>query len=142
LQSGVVRNRIVNSSLETALKSNPSPIFSKSYVSRIKTGNFEDNMKDIGACDWIIEVVVERLDIIKAVFDQVEEHRKPGSLITSNSSGISSHVMAVGRTDDYKAHFCGTHFFNPPRYLALLEILPTADMRSDVVDFLTYFGDI
>ncbi|TYP95976.1 3-hydroxyacyl-CoA dehydrogenase [Sphingobacterium allocomposti] len=141
LQSGVVRNRIVNSSLETALKSNPSPIFSKSYVSRIKTGNFEDNMKDIGACDWIIEVVVERLDIKKAVFDQVEEHRKPGSLITSNTSGIPIHLMAAGRTDDFKAHFCGTHFFNPPRYLELLEIIPTADTRTDVVDFLTYFGD-
>ncbi len=141
LQSAVVRNRIVNTSLETALKTNPSPIYSKSYVSRIATGNFDDNMKDIAACDWVIEVVVERLDIKKAVFDQVEKYRKAGTLITSNTSGIPIHLMAEGRSEDFKAHFCGTHFFNPPRYLELFELIPTADTKAEVIDFLTHFGD-
>ncbi|MFD2967398.1 3-hydroxyacyl-CoA dehydrogenase/enoyl-CoA hydratase family protein [Sphingobacterium bambusae] len=141
LQSALVRNRIVNTSLETALKTNPSPIYSKSYISRIATGNFEDNMKDIAACDWVIEVVVERLDIKKTVFDQVEQYRKAGTLITSNTSGIPIHLMAEGRSEDFKAHFCGTHFFNPPRYLELFELIPTAETKAEVIDFLTHFGD-
>ena len=141
LDSQVVRNRVVNSALETALKSNPSPVFSKKVVSRITTGNFEDNMKDIASCDWTIEVVVERLDIKKEVYDQVEKYRKPGTLITSNTSGIPIHLMAEGRGEDFKAHFCGTHFFNPPRYLRLLEVIPTADTSPDIVDFLMHYGD-
>lgn len=141
LEHPAVRNRIVNSSLETALKTNPSPIYSKSYISRVKTGNFEDNMKDIAQYDWVIEVVVERLDIKKSVFEQVEQYRKPGTLITSNTSGIPIHLMTEGRSDDFKAHFCGTHFFNPPRYLELLEIIPTPATKPEVIDFLVYFGD-
>lgn len=141
LESKVVRNRIVNSSLETAIKSNPAPLFSKSYAKRIQTGNFEDDMSKIAQVDWVIEVVVERLDIKKTVFDQVEQYRKEGTLITSNTSGIPIHMMTEGRSDDFKAHFCGTHFFNPPRYLQLLEIIPTADTKQDVVDFLMHFGD-
>lgn len=136
-----VRNRIVNQSLETAIRSNPSPIYSKSYVSRIKTGNFDDNLKDIADVDWIIEVVVERLDIKKSVFDRVEQFRKPGTLITSNTSGIPIHLMLEGRSEDFGAHFCGTHFFNPPRYLQLLEIIPSPQTKPEVVDFLLYFGD-
>ena len=111
------RNKIVNDALTAAIKSNPSPVYTKDVVKKITTGNFEDNMKDIANCDWVIEVVVERLDIKKIVFDQVEQHRKPGTLITSNTSGIPIHMMAEGRSDDFKKHFCGTHFFNPPRYL-------------------------
>ncbi|SMG46612.1 3-hydroxyacyl-CoA dehydrogenase/enoyl-CoA hydratase family protein [Sphingobacterium psychroaquaticum] len=141
LEHPAVRNRIVNSSLETALKTNPSPIYSKSYISRVKTGNFDDNMKDIAQYDWVIEVVVERLDIKKSVFEQVEQYRKPGTLITSNTSGIPIHLMTEGRSDDFKAHFCGTHFFNPPRYLELLEIIPTPATKPEVVDFLVHFGD-
>ncbi|MBD1427495.1 3-hydroxyacyl-CoA dehydrogenase/enoyl-CoA hydratase family protein [Sphingobacterium arenae] len=141
LESPVVRNRIVNNSLDTALKTNPSPIYSKHYVKRIHTGNFEDDMPAIATCDWVIEVVVERLDIKKTVFEQVEEHRKTGTLITSNTSGIPIHLMTEGRSDDFKAHFCGTHFFNPPRYLELLEIIPTADTEPEVIDFLLHFGD-
>ncbi len=136
-----VRNRIVNLSLETALKTNPSPIYSKSYVSRIKTGNFDDNMKDIASCDWVIEVVVERLEIKKSVFEQVEQFRKPGTLITSNTSGIPIHMMTEGRSEDFKEHFCGTHFFNPPRYLELLEVIPTNHTKGEVIDFLIHFGD-
>lgn len=141
LESPVVRNRIVNNSLDTALKTNPSPIYSKHDVKRIHTGNFEDDMPAIATCDWVIEVVVERLDIKKTVFEQVEEHRKTGTLITSNTSGIPIHLMTEGRSDDFKAHFCGTHFFNPPRYLELLEIIPTADTEPEVIDFLLHFGD-
>ncbi len=120
-----VRNKIVNDALQAAIKSNPSPVFTKDIAKRISTGNFDDNMKDIASYDWIIEVVVERLDIKQKIFEQVEKYRKPGTLITSNTSGIPIHLMAEGRTDDFKKHFCGTHFFNPPRYLRLLEIIPT-----------------
>jgi len=141
LESAAVRNRIVNDALTFASKSNPSPLYNKSVLNRIKTGNFEDNMKDIATCDWTIEVVVENLDIKKKVYDQVEKHRKPGTLITSNTSGIPIHMMAEGRSDDFKKHFCGTHFFNPPRYLRLLEIIPTPSTDPEVVDFLMHYGD-
>ncbi|MDA9555577.1 3-hydroxyacyl-CoA dehydrogenase NAD-binding domain-containing protein [Pelobium sp.] len=137
----IVRNRIVNDALTFAAKSNPSPVFNSAVLSRIKTGNFEDNMKEIATCDWTIEVVVENLDIKKKVYDQVEQFRKPGTLITSNTSGIPIHMMAEGRCDDFKKHFCGTHFFNPPRYLRLLEIIPTAHTDSEIIDFLMHYGD-
>jgi 3-hydroxyacyl-CoA dehydrogenase len=141
LENPKVRNRIVNDALESALKSNPSPIFSKAYASRITTGNFEDDFAKIKDCDWIVEVVVERLDIKKIIFDKVEQHRKPGSLVSSNTSGIPIHLMAAGRSDDFRKHFLGTHFFNPPRYLQLLEIIPTPDTDPEVVNFFMDFGD-
>jgi 3-hydroxyacyl-CoA dehydrogenase len=134
------KNRIVNESLEFAVKSNPSPIYRKSFASRIKTGNFTDDMAQISTADWIIEVVVERLDIKKTVFEQVEKFRKAGTIISSNTSGIPIHLMLDGRSDDFKAHFCGTHFFNPPRYLQLLEIIPTPATNPEIVDFLMDFG--
>ncbi len=140
LESKAVRNRIVNESLNFALTSNPSPIYRKSFASRIVTGNFDDDMSKIADCDWTIEVVVERLDIKKVIFDQVEKFRKPGTLITSNTSGIPIHLMAEGRSDDFKKHFFGTHFFNPPRYLQLLEIIPTPHTDSSVVDFMMDYG--
>lgn len=136
------RNKIVNEALAAAIKSNPSPVFTKDVVKRITTGNFTDNMKDIAGYDWIIEVVVERLDIKQSIFSEVEKFRKPGTLITSNTSGIPIHMMAEGRSDDFKKHFCGTHFFNPPRYLRLLEIIPTKYTDSAVVDFLMHYGDL
>lgn len=136
------RNKIVNDALAAAIKSNPSPVFHKNVVKKITTGNFSDNMKDIAGADWIIEVVVERLDIKQAVFSEVEKYRKPGSLITSNTSGIPIHLMAEGRSDDFKKHFCGTHFFNPPRYLRLLEIIPTPYTDPAIVDFLMQYGDL
>ena len=136
------RNKIVNDALNAAVKSNPSPVFHKDVVKKITTGNFDDNMKDIAHCDWIIEVVVERLDIKQKIFEQVEKYRKPGTLITSNTSGIPIHLMAEGRSDDFKKHFCGTHFFNPPRYLRLLEIIPTPFTDVAVVDFLMHYGDL
>jgi 3-hydroxyacyl-CoA dehydrogenase len=135
------KNGIVNAALQAAVKSNPSPIYSKKFVNKISTGNFEDDMSKIAGYDWIIEVVVENLDIKKKVFDQVEQYRKPGTLVTSNTSGIPIHLMAEGRGDDFKAHFCGTHFFNPPRYLRLLEIIPTPYTKPELVDFLMHYGD-
>lgn len=136
------RNKIVNDALAAALKSNPSPVFHKDVAKKISTGNFEDNMKDIAGYDWVIEVVVERLDIKQKVFEQVEKYRTPGTLISSNTSGIPIHMMAEGRSDDFKKHFCGTHFFNPPRYLRLLEIIPTPYTDPAVVDFLMNYGDL
>jgi 3-hydroxyacyl-CoA dehydrogenase len=131
----------VNDALHGVIKSNPSPVYHSKVVERIITGNFEDDMKDIASCDWVLEAVVENLDIKKKVFNQVELHRKPGTLISTNTSGIPIHLMLDGRSDDFKTHFCGTHFFNPPRYLKLLEIIPTELTRTDVVDFFMHYGD-
>jgi len=136
------RNKLVNDALTAAIKSNPSPIFTKDIIKKISTGNFTDNMKEIANVDWIIEVVVERLDIKQLIFTEVEKHRKPGTLITSNTSGIPIHMMAEGRSDDFKKHFCGSHFFNPPRYLRLLEIIPTPHTDPAIVDFLMHYGDL
>lgn len=136
------RNKIVDDALAFALKSNPSPIYRKSFAKRITTGNFDDNMKDIGNCDWVIEVVVERLDIKKQIFEKVDQYRKAGTLVTSNTSGIPIHLMDEGRSEDFKKHFCGTHFFNPPRYLRLLEIIPTPQTAPEVIDFLMNYGEL
>lgn len=135
-----VKNRVVNEALAAAIKSNPSPVYHKDVVKRIRTGNFSDNMKDISESDWVIEVVVERLDIKLQIFAEVEKFRKPGTLITSNTSGIPIRMMTKDRSDDFKKHFCGTHFFNPPRYLRLLEIIPTEFTDPSVVDFLMHYG--
>jgi len=136
------RNKLVNDALAAAVKSNPSPLYTKDAVKKITTGNFDDNLKDISQCDWVIEVVIERLDIKKSLYEKVEQFRKQGTLITSNTSGIPIHMLTEGRTDDFKKHFCGTHFFNPPRYLRLLEIIPTPDTIPEVVDFLMHYGDL
>lgn len=141
LEHKAVRNRIVNEALQSVIKSNPSPVYHSKVVERITTGNFDDDMKDIASCDWVLEAVVENLDIKKKVFDQVEKYRKPRTLISTNTSGIPIHLMLEGRSDDFKTHFCGTHFFNPPRYLKLLEIITTELTRADVVDFFMHYGD-
>jgi 3-hydroxyacyl-CoA dehydrogenase len=142
LDHPLVRNRIVNEALTAAIKSNPSPVYNADVVKKVQTGNFTDNMKDIASCDWIIEVVVERLDIKMGIFSEVEKFRKPGTLISSNTSGIPIHLMNEGRSEDFKKNFCGTHFFNPPRYLRLLEIIPTPDTNPEVVQFLLEYGDL
>jgi 3-hydroxyacyl-CoA dehydrogenase len=141
IEHPLVKNRVVNLALSTAIKTNPSPVYTKDVLTKITTGNFEDDMPKIAGVDWIIEVVVENLDIKKKVFDQVEQFRKPGTLITSNTSGIPIHLMAEGRTEDFKKHFCGTHFFNPPRYLRLLEVIPTPFTEPAIVYFLMHYGD-
>ncbi len=140
LEKKAVRNRIVNDALTFAAKSKPSPIYSTQFLKRITTGNFDDDFSKISDCDWVIEVVVERLDIKQIVFEKVEKYRKPGSLITSNTSGIPIHMMNKGRSEDFRKHFCGSHFFNPPRYLKLLEIIPGPDTNQEVLDFLLEYG--
>ncbi len=142
LDEKAVKNRIVNSSFQTALKAKPAPLYHKSFVSKIQLGNFNDDLSEISDCDWIIEVVVENLDIKKQLFDKVEKHRKPGTLITSNTSGIPIKLMSEGRSDDFQAHFCGTHFFNPPRYLKLLEIIPGPKTKPEIIDFFMHYGDL
>lgn len=141
LESKAVRNRIVNDALQATLKSKPSAVYTKDVAARVSTGNLEDDLHKVADADWIIEVVIENLGIKQKVFEQIEKHRKPGTLITSNTSGIPLHLMSEGRSDDFRAHFCGTHFFNPPRYLRLLEIIPTPDTKKEVIDFLMDYGD-
>lgn len=141
LENKVVRNRIVNDAFQSTIKSRPAALYHKDFASRVTLGNFEDDMKDIADCDWVMEVVVENLDIKKIVFDQVEKYRTTGTLITSNTSGIPIHLMLEGRSDDFKKHFCGTHFFNPPRYLQLFEVIPTPETDPAIIDFLMHYGD-
>lgn len=136
------RNRIADMALQNAVKSKPAPLYIGSNLTRIQTGNFEDDFPKIRDCDWIIEVVVERLDIKKQIFEKVDQHRKPGTLVSSNTSGIPIHLMLEGRSEDFKKHFCGTHFFNPPRYLRLLEVIPTNETSTEVIDFFLHFGDV
>ncbi|WP_291866798.1 3-hydroxyacyl-CoA dehydrogenase/enoyl-CoA hydratase family protein [Maribacter sp.] len=141
LQDKVVRNRLVNNALTTALKSKPSPIYNQKFSSRITTGNLEDDIAKIAKVDWIIEVVVERLDIKKMVFENIEKHRTPGTLISSNTSGIPIKFMSEGRSEDFQKYFCGTHFFNPARYLKLFEIIPGPKTSTEVLDFLNGYGE-
>jgi 3-hydroxyacyl-CoA dehydrogenase len=141
LEDEVVRNRMVNENLASAIKSNPAPLYHKDFANRISTGNLEDDLKKVKDTDWIIEVVVERLDIKKSVFEKIEEHRKPGTLITSNTSGIPIQYMNEGRSEDFRKHFAVTHFFNPPRYLALFEVVPGPDCDPEVTDFLMNYGE-
>ena len=137
----VVRNRLVNEALSSSLKSKPSPIYHQKFANRITTGNLEDDIHKVANVDWIMEVVVERLDIKKLVFEKLEKFRTPGTLITSNTSGIPIKFMSEGRSEDFQKHFCGTHFFNPARYLKLFEIIPGPKTASDVLDFLGSYGE-
>ena len=141
LQDTIVRNRIVNDALATSIKSKPAPLYHSSFASRITTGNLEDDISKVSEVDWIIEVVVERLDIKKQVFENLEKYRKPGTLITSNTSGIPIQFMNEGRSEDFQKHFCGTHFFNPPRYLKLFEIIPGPNTSEEILGFLNHYGE-
>ena len=137
-----LRNSIVNDALQNAVKSKPASLYKKSFISRISTGNFEDDFEKIKEADWIIEVVVERLDIKQQILQKVDSIRKVNSLVSSNTSSIPIHLLAEKCSDDFKAHFCGTHFFNPPRYLRLLEVIPTPSTLRDVTDFFMEFGKV
>ena len=141
LDSKKVKNRIVNDMFQKCIKSRPSPIYNKKFLDRIKLGNFDDDIDKINEVDWIIEVVVEKLDIKKSVFDLVEKHRKTGTIITSNTSGIPIKLMNEGRSDDFKECFAITHFFNPPRYLNLFEVVPGPDCKKEILDFLLDYGE-
>ena len=136
-----VRNRIVNEAFQNTLKSNPAALYSPSFANRVKLGNFDDNLAEIKNYDWVIEVIVENLAIKQSLYEKVDTLRKTGTLVTSNTSGIPIHLMAEGRSEDFQKHFCGSHFFNPPRYLKLLEIIPTPVTDPSVTDFLMHYGD-
>lgn len=140
LEMPAVRNRIVNDALQATLKSKPSAAYSKQVARLITIGNITDDLAQISSCDWIVEVVVERLDIKQQLFAQIEQYRKPGTLVSSNTSGIPIHLMNEGRSEDFRKHFCGTHFFNPPRYLKLLELIPGPDTEEHVISFLEDYG--
>ncbi|MDC1265437.1 3-hydroxyacyl-CoA dehydrogenase/enoyl-CoA hydratase family protein [Flavobacteriaceae bacterium] len=141
LEDKAVRNRLVNEALAVSLKSKPSPIYHQKFANRITTGNLEDDIAKVSDVDWIMEVVVERLDIKKMVFENLEKHRTPGTLITSNTSGIPIKFMSEGRSEDFQKHFCGTHFFNPARYLQLFEIIPGPKTDPEVLEFLGNYGE-
>lgn len=141
LEDKAVRNRIAQASKQALLKQKPSPITSKKSLDLIAVGNMEDDMEKLAEVDWIIEVVVENLEIKKQVFANVDKYRKPGSIVSSNTSGISVEAMIEDASDELKKHFLGTHFFNPPRYLKLLEIIPTKDTDPEIVAFMKEFGE-
>ncbi|NCU16907.1 3-hydroxyacyl-CoA dehydrogenase/enoyl-CoA hydratase family protein [Pallidibacillus pasinlerensis] len=141
LDNRQVRNRIVETNKQKLLKQKPAPLTSKDNIALIESVNLEDDLERLKEVDWIIEVVTERLDIKKSVFEKIDKYRKPGSIVSSNTSGISVNAMAEGRSEDFKKHFLGTHFFNPPRYLKLLEVIPTKDTAPEVVTFMQKFGE-
>lgn len=141
LEDKHVRNRISANNKKKLLKQKPSPITSKACLELIQVGNFEDDMEKLNEVDWIIEVVTENLEIKKQVFKQVDEHRKEGSIVSSNTSGISVEAMIEDASEDMKKHFLGTHFFNPPRYLKLLEVIPTQHTDEAVLSFMKEFAE-
>jgi len=140
LEDKIVRNRLVNDALTASLKSKPSPIYNQKFANRITTGNIDDDLYKIADVDWIMEVVVERLDIKKSVFEKIEKFRKAGTIISSNTSGIPIQFMNEGRSEDFRKHFAVTHFFNPPRYLKLFEVVPGPDCKQEITDFLMDYG--
>lgn len=135
------RNAVAQRGLDNAVKSKPASLYRPDFAKRISIGNLTDDLPKIASCDWILEAVIERLDIKQQLFEQVEKYRKPGALISSNTSGIPISMMAQGRSEDFQRHFCGTHFFNPPRYLRLLEVIPTAHTAPEVTEFFMDFGN-
>ena len=134
------KNNLVDEALKKAIASKPAPLYDKSFASKISTGNLEDDLDKIATANWIIEVIVERLDIKQQLFEKVDQFRAPKSLVSTNTSSIPIKLLAEGRSKDFIYHFCGTHFFNPPRYLQLLEIIPTQNTAPQVIDFFMTFG--
>ncbi|MBY0124196.1 3-hydroxyacyl-CoA dehydrogenase/enoyl-CoA hydratase family protein [Bacillus sp. S/N-304-OC-R1] len=141
LEDKAVRNRISETGRQKLLKQKPAPLTSKANLALIEAGNFDDDLERLKDVDWVIEVVVENLDIKKQVFEKVDRYRKPGSIVSSNTSGISVEAMSEGRSEDFRKHFLGTHFFNPPRYLKLLEVIPTKNTDPEVLAFIKTFGE-
>jgi 3-hydroxyacyl-CoA dehydrogenase len=136
-----VRNRISAASIQKLLKQKPAPLAVKKNLALIEAGNLEDDLVKLKDVDWVIEVVVENLKVKQQVFEKVDQYRKPGSIISSNTSGISVEAMVEGRSGDFQKHFLGTHFFNPPRYLKLLEVIPTKYTAPEVLSFMKTFGE-
>jgi 3-hydroxyacyl-CoA dehydrogenase len=141
LEDKQVRNRFSASALQKLLKQKPAPLTAKTNLALIEAGNLEDDMQRLSEVDWIIEVVVENLAVKKQIFERVDQYRQLGSIVSSNTSGISVEAMAEGRSDDFQTHFLGTHFFNPPRYLKLLEVIPTKQTSAELLSFMKEFGE-
>ncbi len=141
LESTQVRNKIATGAIQKLLKQKPAPLASKGNLALIEAGNFEDDLEKLKDVDWVIEVIVENLNVKKGLYEKIDAVRKPGTIISSNTSGISIEAMAEGRSEDFQKHFLGTHFFNPPRYLKLLEVIPASSTAPEVVDFITTFGE-
>jgi len=140
LDHPAVRNRIVNEGWQRCIKARPANFFAKDIADRVTLGNLEDNFDWVGEADWIIEAIIERLDIKQSLMARIEAVRKSGSIVSTNTSGIPIKDIAEGCSDDFKAHFLGTHFFNPPRYLKLLEVIPHEQTKAEVVEFMKEFG--
>lgn len=141
LDSKAVKNRFVNSAMQKLVKQKPAPLSAKKNLALITPGNFDDDFDKLKNVDWIIEVIVEKLDIKKGLFEKIDAIRKPGTIVSSNTSGVSINAMAEGRSEDFQAHFLGTHFFNPPRYLKLLEVIPSTTTKPEVVEFMQTYGE-
>ncbi|WP_018084507.1 3-hydroxyacyl-CoA dehydrogenase/enoyl-CoA hydratase family protein [Desulfurispora thermophila] len=142
LESPAVRNRFAAGAIANLVKAKPAAFYVPENAALLTPGNFEDNMAYLGDCDLIIEAVVERMDIKQNLFAKVEQFRRPGSIVASNTSGLSINQMIEGRSEEFKQHFIGMHFFNPPRYMRLLEIIPARETLPEVVDFVAYFGEV
>jgi 3-hydroxyacyl-CoA dehydrogenase len=139
LKDRVVRDRIVNEGWQRCLKARPANLFSAEVASRVTLGNLEDDFEVVGEADWVLEAIVERLDIKQDLMARIDKIRQPQSIISTNTSGIPVHLIAEGRSESFKENFLGTHFFNPPRYLKLLEIIPHATTSNDVLEFMVEF---
>ncbi len=140
LEHPAVRNRIVNQGWQRCIKARPASLFAGDVADRVTLGNLEDNFDWVGGADWIIEAIIERLDIKQQLMARIEAVRKPGSIVSTNTSGIPIKAVAEGRSEDFQAHFLGTHFFNPPRYLKLLEVIPHQKTKPEILEFIKTFG--
>src|SRR6266403_4763098 len=140
--NGPARNKIAAAGLDGAIKSKPAAFFEASLSRLVTVGNFDDDLKKLAEVDWIIEAVVENLDIKRALLKKVEAARKPGTIITTNTSGLPVGKIAEGFSDDFRRCWFGTHFFNPPRYMRLLEIIPTPETDRALLDAVTWFSDV
>jgi len=141
LDSKEVRTRIARAGFDAAKKAKPAAFFTPAAAALVSIGNFEDDLAQLKTCDLVIEAVVENLEIKRQLYERVDEHRKPGSIIASNTSGIPIRNLAEGRSEDFRAHFVGVHFFNPPRYLHLVEVIRTEWTKPEVACFLFGFLD-
>src|SRR3989454_4754898 len=135
------RNKIVRGGLDAAKKSKPAAFFTAALAEKIAIGNFEDDLARCGEADWIIEVVAENLEIKRKLLSRVAQFRKPGAIVTTNTSGLPVHLIAEGMSEEFQQHWAGTHFFNPPRYLKLVEVIPGPKTSSEVVETLSEFCD-
>src|SRR4030066_1102251 len=141
LQDKAVRNRIVQQGLDRAIKSRPASFFSSETPALVSIGNLEDDFEIIGKADWIIEAIIENLKIKRDLMNRIDIVRQPNAIVSTNTSGIPVASIAEGLSDGFRQHFLGTHFFNPPRYLKLLEVIPTADTLPEVVEAISHFGE-